>query len=809
MDLNLLQTVIVHHRTSLSVVKAYYKMTGFKKHRRCKAAIAGVAILVMFIYLQHIVAIPYRWPNFVLRREIKVPPQFPTVPVDVHVATRGIKPEQQRPEEPTSTQTEQQTAMEQSASNATTMQGVITNATKQSVPSTSCPEDPVSATTQKALRRTTTKKSASTQRPNKPVPKKSTPAKQIKPPQHPKTIGVLVNSSSCSLSDYDPWDATVANIVRKEKRFSGCRLNYPVKFEQKGNHLTVFVNRTLLKSDCEIECCYRAVKRNKEGESDDKFKFGNETICFDEKRPVVVNTEFVSIRCWCNNTNAVVYEDFRAFILTKPKKSSISNKAVIDNGDRLNVYMIAIDSVSRLNFKRQMPEVEAQLEELGAIPMSGLTKVGRNTLPNMLPFLAGMTIDEFKASYVRKPLDGLPVIWKDFSNIGYYTLYSEDQPSISTFNYLQEGFYHTPTDYYMRPLYRAMTKSKFIKNGASDCVNQRLHFNLQLHWLEDFIARPEPTPQFALVFSNSLSHQGPLSYVRPMQSRLKQFLQTYRNSDRFNSSILFLFSDHGMRHGSILHTELGGYEARLPFFYVLLPPWYSVRHPQRFANLQANSHRLTTFFDGHATLRTLLLDAGAAETDMPEFHHPGVSLFDPVPLERTCDDAGIAPHWCVCRARLPLSVTNSVVTRAASAVVRHINDVLLRQVRSQCAELTLSRVTAAFHTMSEGQAKQDSGKTRQAFEEVAVQILTQPGGGEFEATVRCWKGLPQNAAPKTINSKERASAGGNPAWLEEQCKPEHPMSAMDLSRMNLYKGQSDCLKEGFEERLYCYCKDLL
>ena len=753
-------------------------------------------------------------------------------------ASRSIVPEHQRSatDRLSGSETKQETVIEHNGFSTSMRQNVPTIATKPHAVSTTTDQNvhattttnnqivtPTKAeerviststlvtgsftTTQNPHRGTTTKKTTTTQRPTskKPTPgqKKTTP-KPIKPAKHPKPTGLLVNSSACKMSDYDPWDATVADIIRKEKPFGGCRHNYPIKFEQQGTMLTLLVNRTLLKSDCEIECCYRSVMRDKEGKSDDGFKVGKESTCFGGKRSLVVNAEFVRINCSCNKSNETVYEDFRAFIQPKSKNSSTVNTTVVDTENKLSVYMVAIDSVSRLNFKRQMPEIEAELESLGAMSMTGLTKVGRNTLPNMLPFLAAMTIDELKESYKGKPLDGLPLIWKDFSKLGYHTLYTEDESYMSTFNYLQKGFYVTPTDYYMRPLYRAIRESNFIKKGATSCINERPHFNLQIHWLEDLIAQPGPTPHFALIFSNNLSHRGPLSYVNPMQARLKQFLKTYRSSDRFNSSILILFSDHGMRHGSILKTELGGYEARLPFFYILLPPWFATRHPERFANLRDNSHRLTTFFDVHMTLRHLLLDAGATEADLPTLHHRGVSLFEPIPVERSCEDAEIAPHWCVCRARSPLSTNSSVVARAASAVMRHINDVLLRNVQSQCVELTLSRVISAHHTMSEGRKEQDQPKNRAGFEEISVQLVTNPGLAEFEATVRCWRGIPlDEATTKTTNSSEASEK------LEEQCRPEHPMSVLYVTRTNLYEGQSDCLKEGFEERIYCYCKDLL
>ncbi|XP_043211615.1 uncharacterized protein LOC122376025 [Amphibalanus amphitrite] len=665
------------------------------------------------------------------------------------------------------------------------------------------------STASETATKTTRKRDKTTRRPSTTTTvsnrKRTTPSHGAKLPNHPIPTGLVVNTSACQLHEYDPWDPTVTGIINNEKPFGGCRQNYAIELQQNGSNLSMHVNKGQLHQQCEVTCCTQAVRRDGEGKSDDKYKIEGKVACFGSTKPIVVQDELVRVQCFCKGSKSVIYEDFRAFILPKPPKEvSKSTASSTSSEDKLNVYMVAIDSVSRLNFKRQMPEVDKKLKSLGAIMMNGLTKVGRNTLPNMLPLLAGMTIDELKP-FSGKPLDGLPLLWKNFSSLGYSTLYTEDESFMSTFNYNRKGFHITPTDYYMRPLYRAMGNSTSVKKSTITCVNQRAHFDLQIQWLEDFISLPEVTPQFSLVFSNSLSHRGPLTYVHPMEKRLGKFIHTFTKSSRFNSSILLVFSDHGVRIGSIMKTELGGYESRLPFFYILLPPWYEKRYPERVANLRINCHRLTTFFDVHATLRQLLVDAGGAVP--PPMRHPGVSLFEPIAEERSCEAAEIAPHWCVCRARKPLSTNSSVVLRAAFITVYHINNVILGEAREKCVELSLSRVVSAQHTISEGAREQDNSQMRQSFEELVVQFVTEPGMGEFEATIRCWKGPPPTGAPKT-KPKSR-SEDQEDDWLAERCQFKHTMSVLDLSRLNLYKGQSECITEAGEKKLFCYCKNLL
>ncbi|XP_037082450.1 uncharacterized protein LOC119103104 [Pollicipes pollicipes] len=480
--------------------------------------------------------------------------------------------------------------------------------------------------------------------------------------------------------------------------------------------LFMFKDKNVQKQPCEPECCYRNVSRADEGHSDDNYQFGTKLVCFEGEHMLRVKEEFIHIRCFCTHNNATVHEDFRAFII--PKKvsgSSIpSNKTRQNENDEvLNVYLIGLDSVSRLNFRRFLPNIEKLLiDKFHGIPMMGLNKIGVNTFPNMLAFLSGLQMDQLNQSLRKEPFDDLPFIWKEFSRLGYITMFNEDTPEIATFNYKKQGFYRTPTDYYLRPLYQAIEHSSYVKSRKTLCINKRPQIDFQLQLLQDFM-NEATTPQFALLFSSALSHEGPLTYVKDMQDRLHQFLIWYKDTERYNSSIMLFFSDHGMRFGPVMRTELGGYESRMPFFYVLLPPWYAVRYPQRVRHLRANARRLTTFFDAHATLRHLLLEA----------------------------------------------------------------------VRSQCAQLSLLSVTSAFHRLSQPQGVvKDTAYQVQAFEEYVVQFVTTPGLGEFEATVR--------------------SRGGS-------APPEELLSVVDVSRLDVYRGQSDCLKQRFDEMRFCYCQSLV
>lgn len=104
--------------------------------------------------------------------------------------------------------------------------------------------------------------------------------------------------------------------------------------------------------------------------------------------------------------------------------------------------------------------------------------------------------------------DALPAVWKNFSEKGYTTLYSEDEPLWNTFNFFMKGFRKQPTDYYARPFWLAMDSS--VKNLSNDskCYGHKPKHQYLLNYTRDFVLMmsKEKRPYFALTISSGLSH---------------------------------------------------------------------------------------------------------------------------------------------------------------------------------------------------------------------------------------------------------------------------------------------------------------
>ena len=101
---------------------------------------------------------------------------------------------------------------------------------------------------------------------------------------------------------------------------------------------------------------------------------------------------------------------------------------------------------------------------------------------------------------------------------------------------------------------------------------------------------------------------------------------------------------------------------------------------------------MTKPFDIHRTLLNLLHFEPDAQTNMNPLER-GLNLLNEVPTSRTCEDAGILPHWCTCSQQKVLSNTNESVIDISKQFVGKINEKLTNV--SQCENLSLSEVKYA------------------------------------------------------------------------------------------------------------------
>lgn len=465
-------------------------------------------------------------------------------------------------------------------------------------------------------------------------------------------------------------------------------------------------------------------------------------------------------------------------MLQKQKKALKSKEAV-------SVLILGIDSVSRLNLHRKMPETSRILKNLGAIEMLGYNKIADNTFPNLIPLLTGLYEEELKTSCWPESkcvFDSCNYIWDNFSSAGHITGFGEESSFMGLFTYTMPGFHNQPTDYYMRIFDRQANNEIGFKHlfNTQLCMGPRKNLVHLLNYVNKFTFTFKQHLSFGFFWSVSLTHDN-INLAQEADREYEQFLGQLNNKGVFKNTVFILISDHGMRWGPIRKTYQGYLEERLPFLFVIVPKWFQRKYGTAVSNLKLNARRLTTPFDLHETLNDLAdltrLQKGKLRERTKalnkKFPSRGISLFLPVPKERTCESASILEHWCTCSQSEEISTSNTLVKQATEHAVQFMNSLLVEY--PQCAELNLLKIASARTGRSTSVSVANETLKDKGITDFSVTFSTLPGKGFFEAHVRYDANTEQFTVVATI------------------------------SRINAYGRQSRCVDLA-HLRLYCFCK---
>ncbi|XP_054257859.1 uncharacterized protein LOC128982844 [Macrosteles quadrilineatus] len=590
---------------------------------------------------------------------------------------------------------------------------------------------------------------------------------------HAPREGYLVWSPSCRIPDIDPWHESIRGLIHRTDSLVCSAV--PLLSRLVGGTLTLLRQHLrLYTSDKNVHCCYQEITRRDSNvlnnNVDDVYSMSD---CFSLKDSVNLTSEqqFILVKCTIPKIwkNKEIYTNLHARVPIREDVKVKLQKNFTQNKQKMSVLIVGIDSISRLNIIRAMPKTVSFLRNNGWVEMKGYNKMDDNTFPNLMAILTGMNYTRVRETCMntnKKPVDGCPFIWKNFSREGYITGYGEDEPTIGTFNFQKTGFFKTPTDYYLRPFMLAAEKNTKIKkkDGLKTCLGPTLSTDHIYKYATDFATTFRKNPYFALFWMNSLSHNN-VNTPSALDIRTLKFLQDLTNNGVLNNTFVIFLSDHGMRFGKIRETYVGWLEERLPFIFMWMPDWYRQMYPQKYSNLLDNRDKLTTPFDLHLTLQEIAYNEHHNGTDScPQC----VSMFDEVPWNRSCSSAGVTEHWCTCSEYRTLSTEGHSVRAMVHFVMGEVNKLLEKGIHladngTTCAKLQVKRVLTVRSKVYQHKL---------GYDEYVVLFETLPGQALFEATV---------------------SHSGQFKLLGT------------VSRINAFGAQSKCMNDAFLKK-YCFCK---
>ncbi|KAH8255547.1 hypothetical protein KR038_005553, partial [Drosophila bunnanda] len=384
---------------------------------------------------------------------------------------------------------------------------------------------------------------------------------------------------------------------------------------------------------------------------------------------------------------------------------------------RPSVLILGLESVSRMNFKRNMPKTAEFVEQEGWFELKGYNKVGDGAFSNLCAILGGAKSD---VTCEQR----FPLIWQAFRKAGYTTAFGEDSLESS----VPSGF---STDYQFRTLLEDIGQSmgSVTRFGRKYCIGRRPSASYLLDFCLQFAQRvivELDQPALGLFWSSTFTsdyRHGPTS----LDERLVEFFRSMSEHHVLERSIVILLSDQGQMSGDLVNLPDGYLEERLPMMHIHLPPWFREAYPRFAGNLQDNRNRLTSPFDLHNTLRHILNLKALNPKEMVSLMscRNTQSLLHLVPFNRSCEEACIGLHSCSCDD-FELLPNDMGAYHLAKSLVSHINFWMLKKgFNLHCQRLRLSNLDYAERTFE-----------KRNIMVVRLRVLTYPLESILSATLR-------------------------------------------------------------------------
>nr|XP_050039695.1 uncharacterized protein LOC126536721 [Dermacentor andersoni] len=515
----------------------------------------------------------------------------------------------------------------------------------------------------------------------------------------PLSKGYLLQTPGCSLPLYDSYHWTLGPSLAQDVPYERmCSSQKPTVLVQQYDRLTLnasALRRNYNVSERSITCYYREVFRNESARQPDNTPMLGPAVPL--KLGARLSAEYV--RVTCEAYNKTLFKECFLLPRSKPLATNEAGPNERSPGDdrTMSVLILGLDSTSRMNFHRWMVKTGRYLkEELNAFEFLALNKVEDNTYPNLIPLLTGMAGSEAESIYRRYgKFDVLPLVWKTYKRKGYTTLFI-DEWQIAGLFVLQTtddsrptyaGFMSVPTDYCPSSILRLMDDQD---GNKTKCMGSRLKTRILVEYLADVLKLNRERPMFSFVWFSHVTHDI-INGLQLMDDSLEAFLRELSAYGILENTALLFMSDHGLRMGDFRGTEIGRYEDKNPFCFLALPNRFLADNPVPAAQLEVNQRRLITNYDLHATLIALSklpeLDTNSTEK--------GLSLFGPIPSERTCADAYIPRQFCACLDESRKLDDLEVSLSFAHHAVAHINALAELHFQKRCVVWRLGSVDDA------------------------------------------------------------------------------------------------------------------
>jgi hypothetical protein len=566
------------------------------------------------------------------------------------------------------------------------------------------------------------------------------------------------------------------------EKYRKCQLKMDWGF-LKNNHW--HLNNAIRTIYSKISCKYRSIERI------DDFKL-NYSAFMPLLDGQIVQNEVIEVECTSSN-NKKKYSNLHVQIVKRNALKNIKNDES-KNAQAckpMNIILLSYDSISRVSWFRRLPRTtEFLLNQMKFQILYGQSILGDGTPACLIPVYTGKMEHELPST-LKSDANGqyvdqvYPFIWNKLHDLGFTSFHIEDWPQVSTFTYRMRGMSNKTAHHYMRAFEMSLwdrVSPAYFANKDDFCIGSVKRHKRTLDLMNEFIDTYKNERNYISVMHyDENSHDGNDRASHMDNDLYDFFYHNFYNTNRFENTAIFLYSDHGSRFSVERMSEQGFIEERQPFFSVYLPESYRKAYPEKYKNLLTNAHQLTSAFDIHATLNELT----CLKNEQTNKEKPlrSISLLEKLPEKRTCSDIGISLHFCVCELSwVILDKTNLLATRAVNYAIQYMNN-LLTHISDYCHTLELDEVYLVKITSLNHEKY------------LNIKLRTKPNRANYDMFI---------SLSNSNNDNDDEKKNGQKFYIS---------SADSISRTNPYGSQPYCLSQiptsrnvTVDLRKFCFCK---
>ena len=355
-----------------------------------------------------------------------------------------------------------------------------------------------------------------------------------------------------------------------------------------------------------------------------------------------------------------------------------------------NVLFIGLSTVSRSHFHRSLPKTAETLRSLGFVEYKRFHSLSPHTMVNMAAFVMGLkscvgvcgrAFEHECATNLNDYLDECPMIFKDYNESAYVTLYMDN--SNNEFGSFQME--NPMTDFYIKPIFDIVRQfrisSKTPKEHRS-CFSVISETQFMLDYVSKFMRTFKQVPFLSFSWFGRPFQQYPHSLPH-YDKDFEKFFDAIPKI-LLRNTLIIVAGDHGDKFRLFDQGIEGFLERSLPPLFIRIPENIVNGFPQKAMHLKRNSNRLTSAFDVHHTLLHLLKincssdfeDGGSFSKDSCNFRSvlsDRVSLFEEVPTRRTCETFHVPTFSCLCNVTGQAMASDALLKDLSPAAFQTMN----------------------------------------------------------------------------------------------------------------------------------------